>query len=100
MKIFSWWMGALWGWALLGCGGGDGGYAVLTFNTGLARGLVSYTDQRGPAVASALGRSGARFHPEKVDIAYGEHLVARNGWGLGPEASAAAARLIKAVPSP
>ena len=45
---------------------------------------------------AALGRSGARFHPEKVDIAYGEHLVARNGRGLGPEA--AAARLIKAVP--
>ena len=45
---------------------------------------------------AALGRSGARFHPEKVDIAYGEHLVARNGWGLGPEA--AAARLIKEVP--
>ena len=45
---------------------------------------------------AALGRSGARFHPEKVDIAYGEHLVARNGLLLGPEA--AAARLIKAVP--
>jgi len=47
---------------------------------------------------AALGRSGARFHPEKVDIAYGEHLVARNCRGMGPEASAAAARLIKAVP--
>jgi len=33
-----------------------------------------------------------------VDIAYGEHLVARNGRGLGLEASLAAARLIKAVP--
>lgn len=45
---------------------------------------------------AALGRSGACFHPEKVDIVYGEHLVARNGRGLGPEASAA--RLIKAIP--
>ena len=61
MKTKGWMTGGLWACALLGCGGGGGGFSVLTYNTGLARGLVSYTDQRGPEVARALGRSGAEL---------------------------------------
>ena len=45
-------------------------------------------------IMAALGRSGARFDPEKVDIAYGDHLVAQNGRGLGPDAENAAQQLI------
>jgi len=46
-------------------------------------------------IMAALGRSGARFEPERVDIAFGDHPVAQNGLGLGPEAEAAAQQVIK-----
>jgi glutamate N-acetyltransferase/amino-acid N-acetyltransferase len=43
-------------------------------------------------VMAALGRSGARFDPEGVDLAVDELLVVRGGLGLGPKAEAAANR--------
>ncbi|MFZ5452960.1 MAG: bifunctional glutamate N-acetyltransferase/amino-acid acetyltransferase ArgJ [Thermodesulfobacteriota bacterium] len=49
-------------------------------------------------IMAALGRSGARFNPERVDIAFGEHLVAQNGLGLGPDAEARAQQVLKAGP--
>ena len=39
---------------------------------------------------AALGRSGARFDPERVDLFVDELPVVRRGVGLGPEAEAAA----------
>jgi glutamate N-acetyltransferase/amino-acid N-acetyltransferase len=45
-------------------------------------------------IMAALGRSGARFNPEKVDIAFGEHAVVKNGLGLGPNAEAKAQQVI------
>jgi glutamate N-acetyltransferase/amino-acid N-acetyltransferase len=47
---------------------------------------------------AALGRSGARFDPEKVDIAFGEHQIVRQGRGLGEAAEALAQQLILAGP--
>ena len=47
-------------------------------------------------ILAALGRSGARFDPEQVEIAYGDVLVARRGRGLGPEAEARAQQVIRA----
>ncbi|MEW6386567.1 MAG: bifunctional glutamate N-acetyltransferase/amino-acid acetyltransferase ArgJ [Thermodesulfobacteriota bacterium] len=49
-------------------------------------------------IMAALGRSGARFDPEKVEIAFGRHLVVKNGQGLGPAAEAAAQKVILAGP--
>ncbi|MEJ2671729.1 MAG: bifunctional glutamate N-acetyltransferase/amino-acid acetyltransferase ArgJ, partial [Deltaproteobacteria bacterium] len=49
-------------------------------------------------IMAALGRSGARFDPEQVEIAFGDHAVVRNGRGLGPEAEAAAQQVIKSGP--
>jgi glutamate N-acetyltransferase / amino-acid N-acetyltransferase len=49
-------------------------------------------------IMAALGRSGARFDPTKVDIVIGEHFVAKNGQGLGEPAEAAAQALILAGP--
>ncbi|MFZ5448539.1 MAG: bifunctional glutamate N-acetyltransferase/amino-acid acetyltransferase ArgJ [Thermodesulfobacteriota bacterium] len=46
-------------------------------------------------IMAALGRSGARFAPERVEIAFGDHRVVQNGRGLGPEAEAAAQQVIK-----
>ena len=47
-------------------------------------------------IMAALGRSGARFDPEQVEIAYGDVLVAQQGRGLGPEAEARAQQVIQA----
>jgi len=46
-------------------------------------------------IMAALGRAGARFDPERVDIAFGSHPVVQNGRGLGPKAEAAAQQVIK-----
>jgi glutamate N-acetyltransferase/amino-acid N-acetyltransferase len=47
---------------------------------------------------AALGRSGARFEPARVDIAFGGHPVVKSGQGLGEQAEAAARELILAGP--
>lgn len=47
---------------------------------------------------AALGRSGARFDPAKVDIAFGDRLVVQSGQGLGEQAEAAAQKLILSGP--
>ena len=49
-------------------------------------------------IMAALGRSGARFDPERVEIAYGEALVVQHGQGLGPEAEARAQKIIRSGP--
>jgi glutamate N-acetyltransferase/amino-acid N-acetyltransferase len=49
-------------------------------------------------IMAALGRSGASFDPERVDIAFGPHPVVQNGRGLGPKAEAAAQQVIKSGP--
>jgi len=49
-------------------------------------------------IMAALGRSGARFKPEQVDIAFGEHLVVHHGQGRGEAAEVAARDLILAGP--
>ena len=46
-------------------------------------------------IMAALGRAGARFDPERVNIAFGTHVVVQNGRGLGPVAEAAAQQVIK-----
>ncbi len=46
-------------------------------------------------IMAALGRAGARFDPERVEIAFGARPVVQNGRGLGPEAEAAAQQVIK-----
>jgi len=46
-------------------------------------------------IMAALGRAGARFDPERVEIAFGGHPVVQNGRGLGPVAEAAAQQVIK-----
>jgi len=49
-------------------------------------------------IMAALGRSGARFDPERVDISFGDKQVVHNGRGRGPEAEAAAQQVIKSGP--
>lgn len=46
-------------------------------------------------IMAALGRSGARFDPERVDIAFGAEMVVKQGLGLGPAAEAKAQQVLK-----
>ncbi|MBE0583099.1 MAG: bifunctional glutamate N-acetyltransferase/amino-acid acetyltransferase ArgJ [Desulfofustis sp.] len=46
-------------------------------------------------IIAAMGRSGVRFNPDHVDIAFGEVVLVRNGVGLGPEAERAATQVLR-----
>lgn len=46
-------------------------------------------------ILAAMGRSGVRFSADRVDLAFGNVLIVKNGLSLGPEAEAAATQVLK-----
>ena len=46
-------------------------------------------------ILAAMGRSGVKFAPDRVDIAFGDVLIVKNGLALGKNAEAAATRVLK-----
>ncbi len=70
--------------------------AVTVALSPLVKTAMAGEDVNWGRIMAALGRSGARFDPEQVEIAYGDVLVARQGRGLGPEAEARAQKVIQA----
>lgn len=46
-------------------------------------------------ILAAMGRSGVRFSPDRVDLAFGNVLIVKNGLSLGPDAEAAATQVLK-----
>jgi glutamate N-acetyltransferase / amino-acid N-acetyltransferase len=64
----------------------------------LVKTAITGEDVNWGRIMAALGRSGARFNPEAVAIAFGEHLVVQNGRGLGSAAEDKAQQVIKAGP--
>lgn len=46
-------------------------------------------------IFAAMGRSGVRFDPNRVDIAFGDVVIVRDGLAVGPAAEAAATKLLK-----
>ncbi len=42
-----------------------------------------------------MGRSGIRFNPDKVDIAFGDVVIVKNGVAQGPEAEEKASQTLK-----
>jgi glutamate N-acetyltransferase/amino-acid N-acetyltransferase len=46
-------------------------------------------------ILAAMGRSGVRFSPDRVDLAFGNVLLVKNGLSLGAEAEAAATKILK-----
>ena len=46
-------------------------------------------------IFAAMGRSGVRFDPDRVDIAFGDVVIVRNGLAVGPKAEEAATSLLK-----
>lgn len=46
-------------------------------------------------ILAAMGRSGVRFSPDRVDLAFGDVLMVKNGLSLGKEVEAAATLILK-----
>ncbi len=46
-------------------------------------------------IIAAMGRSGVRFYQERVDIAFGDVMIVKNGLSLGAEADKAATEILK-----
>jgi glutamate N-acetyltransferase / amino-acid N-acetyltransferase len=70
--------------------------AVTVALSPLVKTAMAGEDVNWGRIMAALGRSGARFDPEQVEIAYGDALVAQKGRGLGAEAEAWAQKVIQA----
>ena len=78
---------------------GDALKAARTVATSpLVKTAMTGADVNWGRIMAALGRSGARFNPQKVEIAFGDHPVVRHGQGLGPEAEARAQKTILSGP--
>jgi glutamate N-acetyltransferase/amino-acid N-acetyltransferase len=70
--------------------------AATVATSPLVKTAMAGADVNWGRIMAALGRSGARFHPEQISIAFGPHLVVENGQGRGEAAEAAARELILA----
>ena len=70
--------------------------AATVATSPLVKTAMAGADVNWGRIMAALGRSGARFHPGKISIAFGPHLVVENGQGRGEAAEAAARELILA----
>ncbi len=64
-------------------------------NSSLVKTAFFGEDANWGRIIAAAGRSGVRFNPDKVDIAFGDVVIVRNGKTLGPEAEEAATRIIR-----
>ncbi len=64
-------------------------------NSNLVKTAFFGEDANWGRIIAAAGRAGVRFNPDKVDIAFGDVVIVRNGRGLGAEAEEAATRVIK-----
>ncbi len=64
-------------------------------NSALVKTAFFGEDANWGRIIAAMGRSGVRFNPERVDIAFGDVLIVKNGLSLGKEVEAAATRILK-----
>lgn len=46
-------------------------------------------------IIAAMGRSGVKFSPERIDIAFGDVMIVKNGSAVGREAEQAATKILK-----
>ncbi len=61
----------------------------------LVKTAIAGEDVNWGRIMAALGRSAAKFDPERVDIAFGTEMVVKAGLGLGPAAEAKAQQVLK-----
>jgi len=64
-------------------------------NSNLVKTAFFGEDANWGRIIAAMGRSGVRFNPDQVDIAFGDVVLVRNGVGVGGEAEVAATRVLK-----
>jgi glutamate N-acetyltransferase / amino-acid N-acetyltransferase len=64
-------------------------------NSSLVKTAFFGEDANWGRIIAAMGRSGVKFSPDRVDIAFGEVVIVKNGLGLGKDMEAAATRVLK-----
>ncbi|MBU0943873.1 MAG: bifunctional glutamate N-acetyltransferase/amino-acid acetyltransferase ArgJ [Proteobacteria bacterium] len=64
-------------------------------NSNLVKTAFFGEDANWGRIIAAMGRSGVRFHPDRVDIAFDHVVLVRDGLGVGKEAEAAATEILK-----
>ena len=72
--------------------------AATVATSPLVKTAMAGADVNWGRIMAALGRSGARFDPERVTIAVGPHFIVENGQGRGQAAESRARELILAGP--
>jgi glutamate N-acetyltransferase / amino-acid N-acetyltransferase len=72
--------------------------AATVATSPLVKTAMAGADVNWGRIMAALGRSGARFNPEQISIAFGPHRVVENGQGQGDALEGAARELILAGP--
>ena len=64
-------------------------------NSNLVKTAFFGEDANWGRIMAAMGRSGVKFSPERVGIAFGDAFLVRKGLGLGKEAEQAATQVLK-----
>lgn len=64
-------------------------------NSSLVKTAFFGEDANWGRILAAMGRSGVRFKPERVDLAFGDVLIVRDGLAVGAEAEKRATLLLK-----
>jgi glutamate N-acetyltransferase/amino-acid N-acetyltransferase len=64
-------------------------------NSSLVKTAFFGEDANWGRIIAAMGRSGVRFNPDQVDIAFGDVVMVRNGMGQGAEVEKKATRVLK-----
>lgn len=64
-------------------------------NSNLVKTAFFGEDANWGRIIAAMGRSGVRFHPDRVDIAFDKVVLVRDGLAVGQEAEAAATEILK-----
>ena len=64
-------------------------------NSNLVKTAFFGEDANWGRIIAAMGRSGVRIYPERVDISFGDVMIVRDGLGLGKEAERKATALLK-----
>ncbi|MBC8208517.1 MAG: bifunctional glutamate N-acetyltransferase/amino-acid acetyltransferase ArgJ [Desulfobulbaceae bacterium] len=69
--------------------------ACTVANSSLVKTAFFGEDANWGRILAAMGRSGARFNPDRVDIAFGDVVIVRDGLAVGGDSEERAAKVLK-----